>query len=423
MFCLATVSLGLQAEGRVHVGAPSLWPRHAAPLCAAPIPGDWLALGGSSGAHCMAGRRTSSTSVHPLVLLVAEGEAAGDASVISASVLPAALCHPLAQSFLCLAGYLVHVAFLSRRHVSLGPFAVGLDTLAGLGVLAAVARHREQTGARVIPSWLFGTVDPADASDAGRECLDLRSAPRAIKLRLAVTAACSLLLPLFFSFAAPLYDLLLFALAAAGLPLTKSSMLGARLLVEQATVYVVLFHFMASRHGSSDGSAGGAPFFGRGSRWVRWDVRRPWLIPVLGGYAVSVALFNLVEPFNQAALPFLDYLPEGLVAKLANPPDGKLSTLALGALTPCVGAPIFEETHSRAFVLQALTSVAPLRLALPCAGLLFGAQHLQAGLVLPLAVCGYFWGVLYAFSGNLLVPVLVHAMWNARVFLGSLLAL
>lgn len=125
----------------------------------------------------------------------------------------------------------------------------------------------------------------------------------------------------------------------------------------------------------------------------------------------------------QAALPFLDYLPEGLVAKLANPPDGKLSTLALGALTPCVGAPIFEETHSRAFVLQALTSVAPLRLALPCAGLLFGAQHLQAGLVLPLAVCGYFWGVLYAFSGNLLVPVLVHAMWNARVFLGSLLAL
>ena len=62
-------------------------------------------------------------------------------------------------------------------------------------------------------------------------------------------------------------------------------------------------------------------------------------------------------------------------------------------------------------------------LALLVQGVLFGAQHLQIGLLLPLAVTGYFWGVLYVTSGNLLVPILVHALWNARIFLGSYLGL
>ena len=46
-----------------------------------------------------------------------------------------------------------------------------------------------------------------------------------------------------------------------------------------------------------------------------------------------------------------------------------------------------------------------------------------AGLLLPLSVTGFFWGVLYVYSGNLLVPILIHALWNARIFLGSYLGL
>ena len=55
--------------------------------------------------------------------------------------------------------------------------------------------------------------------------------------------------------------------------------------------------------------------------------------------------------------------------------------------------------------------------------MLFGAQHFQLGLLLPLSVTGFFWGVLYVYSGNLLVPILIHALWNARIFLGSYLGL
>ena len=92
-------------------------------------------------------------------------------------------------------------------------------------------------------------------------------------------------------------------------------------------------------------------------------------------------------------------------------------------MTPCVGAPLYEEVQSRAFILQALTAVVPLRAAVVLSGVLFGIQHLQLGLALPLSVTGAFWGALYVQSGNLLVPVLVHALWNARIFLGSYLGL
>ena len=51
------------------------------------------------------------------------------------------------------------------------------------------------------------------------------------------------------------------------------------------------------------------------------------------------------------------------------------------------------------------------------------AQHAQVGLLLPLSVTGFVWGVLYVGSGNLLVPILIHALWNTRVFLGSYLGL
>ena len=119
----------------------------------------------------------------------------------------------------------------------------------------------------------------------------------------------------------------------------------------------------------------------------------------------------------------LAYQPEGLVAQLANPPDRSLGSLLLASIAPCVGAPLFEELQSRAFILQALTAALPLSGALLASGILFGAQHFQIGLLLPLSITGYFWAVLYVNSRNLLVPILIHALWNGRVFLGSYLGL
>ena len=41
----------------------------------------------------------------------------------------------------------------------------------------------------------------------------------------------------------------------------------------------------------------------------------------------------------------------------------------------------------------------------------------------PLAALGATWSYLYLASGNLLVPVAIHALWNARVFAGTVLGL
>lgn len=313
----------------------------------------------------------------------------------------------LPQALQCAAGYMVHTILLSRRCIRVGGAAVGLDTLAGLGVLAAAGAQRVRSGREAVPPWLTRN----EASEAASLCADMSNESRSEKARLLATAVALLAAPIAFSFLGPLLEGVLYAVALV-LPLTDAGLLGARLLLEQSVLYFALSKFIAARHPA---------FFT--STWVRASLRGPWLAHVLGGYAASIALFNLVEPINQMLLPHLSYAAEGMVAKLANPADGSAASLLVASITPCVGAPLFEELQSRAFILQALSAVLPLRGALAAQGLLFGAQHFQIGLVLPLAVTGAFWGVLYVASGNLLVPVLVHALWNARIFIGSYMGL
>ena len=109
--------------------------------------------------------------------------------------------------------------------------------------------------------------------------------------------------PFGFMYLAPLFNAVLYSLVLVGVPLTKAAMPGARLLIEQSTLYTCLLRMVASRHGPR--------FFGKGSAWVRMRLRGPWLWSVLGGYAASLAMFNLVEPINQALLPHLAFAAEG----------------------------------------------------------------------------------------------------------------
>ena len=103
--------------------------------------------------------------------------------------------------------------------------------------------------------------------------------------------------------------------------------------------------------------------------------------------------------------------------------DGDHIALALGSLAPCLTAPVFEEVLYRGFLLPALTKFVPLTTALPLHALLFGLHHQALPALLPLSALGLLWGALYVLSGNLLVPMLIHAMWNSRIFISSLLGL
>lgn len=419
---------------------------------------------------------------------VAEG---GSVAPPDSAALPI-LHRTLPQVVLCAAGYLVHVCVLSRRGVRLSSSVdVGLDTIAGCAVLVAAAMRRVGRQRPAIPPWLTGK-----ASEDASECADFGAAPVSERLRLLVTCAGLLIAPFFFSKLAPLIEALALVLALAGLPLNPTRMMSVRLILEQSLLNVALFQLVRMRHPG---------FFGR--QWVRWSTRGPWLAPVLGGYAASLALFNLVEPINQARPsarnPRMLYHPTTTLPSRKHRPTSAAEHAPIAASTfplarrcclasttspaessrnwptpptdrprrspsrpsrrasalrssrsfsrgpsSCRCRRLASRIHARILSLprppartrslsvsptfspaalaatpQALTAWVPISAALAISGVLFGAQHLQIGLLLPLSVTGYFWGVLYVNSRNLLVPILIHALWNGRIFLGSYLGL
>ena len=169
-----------------------------------------------------------------------------------------------------------------------------------------------------------------------------------------------------------------------------------------------------------------APFFppplGNGA-WMTLRWRTLWAPWVAGGYFLSLLSYNTLDHLSVsiASSPIGESAAESVVSQLLTPGKGDLAALAIGALGPCVTAPIFEEILYRGFLLPALVRFMPLRLALPVHAALFGLHHQSLRGLLPLSALGLIWGMLYVASGNLLVPILVHAMWNSRIFLHALL--
>jgi len=78
---------------------------------------------------------------------------------------------------------------------------------------------------------------------------------------------------------------------------------------------------------------------------------------------------------------------------------------------------VVEEIVYRGFLLTALRRLLPLAVALPAGAALFALQHGPGAHLLPLAALALLWSALYLGSGNLLVCILVHCLWNLRVVL------
>mmetsp|Transcript_19343 Transcript_19343/g.31761 ORF Transcript_19343/g.31761 Transcript_19343/m.31761 type:complete len:489 (+) Transcript_19343:99-1565(+) len=160
-------------------------------------------------------------------------------------------------------------------------------------------------------------------------------------------------------------------------------------------------------------------------RWYtnQWDTY--WLWWTIGGYFVSAWLFNIADWLNQIILP--PYLfaeqSEGVVSQLINPENNDFLASLMGYIAPCLSAPWWEEVLYRGYLLPALRLFMGFKQSVFVSGVLFSVHHLSIMGAIPLAVLGWFWAALYAKSGNLLVTILIHGMWNSRVFLGSWLGL
>jgi len=160
-------------------------------------------------------------------------------------------------------------------------------------------------------------------------------------------------------------------------------------------------------------------------RWYTNQWNTYWLWWVMGGYFVSSWFFNLADFCNQMLLPhaLFDAASDGVVAQLLNPEHNDLLAGFVGCLAPCFTAPWWEEILYRGFMLPALCLHLPYVTSVWLSGILFSIHHLSATGAIPLMILGWTWAGLYTKCGNLMVTILVHSMWNSRVFLGNWLGL
>mmetsp|Transcript_6400 Transcript_6400/g.12759 ORF Transcript_6400/g.12759 Transcript_6400/m.12759 type:complete len:552 (+) Transcript_6400:96-1751(+) len=387
---------------------------------------------------------------------------------------------PRTQLLVGLALYVFHLRVLTQYGIAF-PFqlipneegwfqSIGLDSLAGMAAFAGLAwlrkstvRHMEAaegdgetTAARFTPPVPSLWSDPTESeapwrlrprknrtpkkkpSPSGTARDDDAASAAEPHPRSTSVAAFVLLTVAYFSTGrfSLLFENGLYAAAGYGVPLTVAM---------HRSLVVLLGHWTWVAAGSAilSGVLSPKPFFGGGwskekqprnrrrrdkslrpYRWYtnRWDTY--WLWWTIGGYFVSAWLFNVADFVNQILLPpALFAQPEGVVSQLINPENNDFLASLVGYIAPCLSAPWWEEVLYRGYLLPALGLFMGFWPSVFVSGVLFSVHHLSVMGAIPLAVLGWVWALLYAKSGNILVTILIHGMWNSRVFLGSWLGL
>ena len=150
-----------------------------------------------------------------------------------------------------------------------------------------------------------------------------------------------------------------------------------------------------------------------------------WLWWTIGGYYVSSLFYNVADFLNQCLLPIsmLEMASESIVSLLVNPEFNDVGASIVGYIAPCLTAPWWEEVLYRGFLLPTLILMMGYKWAILWNGIIFALHHVSPVGLIPLTILGWTWSILYSKSGNLFTTILVHAMWNSRVFLGSWLGL
>lgn len=237
--------------------------------------------------------------------------------------------------------------------------------------------------------------------------------PREAKKRIGQTALLLMVAYLASGYGAVFSEQILFLLAGSGVPLTTATTRAWKVLLGHLMwVYMGIRILRRLK-----------PFFPPKGTWMQWKWKSNWVWWAVGGYYVSALFFNMADVLNQLVLPASMFEEETVVSKLINPENKDRIAMAVGSIGPCVSAPVFEEVLYRGFLLPALACFFPMWVAIPASSVLFALHHLNPTMVLPLAMLGLIWAIIYSKSRNLTVTILIHAMWNSRVFLGSLLGL
>ncbi len=155
-------------------------------------------------------------------------------------------------------------------------------------------------------------------------------------------------------------------------------------------------------------------FFPLEDNWFNITAKGRWFLWSLGGFLCAFPLVILVTLVNQqiwqgagGSNPILPIILQGKDS----------GALVLFFLTAAVAAPFFEETLFRGFILPSLTRYLPTWGAILASSLLFAVVHLSLSEIAPLTALGIVLGFSYVKTRNLLVPMVLHSLWNASTLI------
>jgi uncharacterized protein len=151
-------------------------------------------------------------------------------------------------------------------------------------------------------------------------------------------------------------------------------------------------------------------YFPLSEEWFNVSTKGRWFLWSFGGFLVAFPIVILVTLANQqiwqgngGSNPILPFILQS-----KDP-----AALVLFFLTAAIAAPFFEETLFRGFILPSLTRYMPTWGAVLASSLLFAVVHLSLSEVAPLTALGIVLGFSYVKTRNLLVPMVLHGLWNA----------
>ncbi|NJM46121.1 MAG: CPBP family intramembrane metalloprotease [Alkalinema sp. RU_4_3] len=151
-------------------------------------------------------------------------------------------------------------------------------------------------------------------------------------------------------------------------------------------------------------------YFPLTEEWFNVNAKGRWFLWSFGGFLVAFPIVILVTLANQqiwqgngGSNPILPFILQS-----KDP-----ASLVLFFLTAAIAAPFFEETLFRGFILPSLTRYMPTWGAILASSLLFAVVHLSLSEVAPLTALGIVLGFSYVKTRNLLVPMVLHGLWNA----------
>ncbi|HAA54806.1 MAG TPA: hypothetical protein DCE42_08605 [Myxococcales bacterium] len=152
-----------------------------------------------------------------------------------------------------------------------------------------------------------------------------------------------------------------------------------------------------------------------GFRLPSWKESWPWLV-----FFVPVVLLFTNAYVYVLKLLFAIPAPKQQIADLLGP-HMPLWIRGLAVVLILVFAPLAEELLYRGVLFKALGRMMPMQFAAIVSGLLFGAAHLQAHTIIPLAFLGYLLAIAYHKTRSMYLIIGLHAANNALAFVSLLL--